>query len=175
MRIVGCSFARAESGILYRLIENPHRMEMYVMSLNEPDLTCAEALGMRHVGTKDIGMLREAIRTGAVYRFDLLAAPAKKVARGGNNSVRVYLSSPDTRKAWLDRKAGQNGFAVEFVDEQGEQTISGCKDGNHVTNRAMRFVGVLRVTDLALFWRGYCGGIGPGKAYGLGMFLIRGM
>lgn len=42
-----------------------------------------------------------------------------------------------------------------------------------MTLRVLRMTGVLRVTDAEAFRRGYENGIGPEKAYGLGMLMLR--
>ena len=41
-----------------------------------------------------------------------------------------------------------------------------------VKNSGILFSGVLRITDSDAFWQSYILGIGPGKAYGLGMLNV---
>lgn len=50
--------------------------------------------------------------------------------------------------------------------------VSGRKSGMEIRYRAVEFTGLLTITDEALFWKGYTEGIGPGKAYGLGLIVI---
>lgn len=77
---------------------------------------------------------------------------------------------------WLHRKAEQNGFVLlqaEEMEQSRSQGVHGKEKGGLMVWDAYRYQGVLQVADAALFRRAIAAGIGPGKAYGLGMLLLQ--
>ena len=113
---------------------------------------------------------------GQTWNFDLIAWPSKKVAReGANNSRRRMLRSTDERLLWLQRKAQQNGFNLLSVRELESAQQTGWHDagiGGQFHVHSYHYQGMLRVTDAERIQEAVCTGIGPGKAYGLGMLIL---
>ena len=172
-RLFQCS--RQDSGALYRF--NPQRMDVYVLSAAEPEASVDMSLaGMSLVGVKNLLAMEQNFSAGQCYRFDLLAMPSKKQPREGHkNSQRRFLRTPEERMQWLQRKSIQYGFALLQVQEEEQVAVDGYHDSEHggrMKGQAVRFQGVLVVKDTALFCQGWKGGIGAGKAYGLGMLLL---
>ena len=94
-------------------------------------------------------------------------------AGGEGNSKRFFLETPEERLAWLRRKGEQGGFDVLYADEMGGRIdIRGRRGDAEVKNSAVLFSGMLKIVDGDAFWQSYARGVGPGKAYGLGMLNV---
>lgn len=113
------------------------------------------------------------------YRFSLLANPTKKVRSdtAGNllkNSRRVPLSRREDLLDWLARKSKEAGFsfdpAITRTAPRPRQTF--VKKGQVGLHSATEFVGILQVTDPALFRKAAVSGVGPAKAFGFGMLCL---
>ena len=104
----------------------------------------------------------------------MIACPSKKVAaEGQKNSRRRILREPSERQAWLERKAEQNGFVILQSQEQEQAHVSGrhgANQGGTMHHDAQHYQGILQITDVEAFRKALQLGIGPGKAYGFGMF-----
>lgn len=165
---------RAEANVLYRILEEDGQTRLYIASAEKPDLSRAAWLscgqGMRQ---RDLAALLAGFREGTALRFDLLAHPSKKVDVGRGNSARVFLRAEEDRLAWLQRQGEKNGFQVCACREDQPRDLRGKRATGEILFRAVRFTGILRITDAAAFRRGYERGIGPEKAYGMGMLLLR--
>ena len=165
---------RADMQVLYRLFEQRDRVYLLVSSAEKPN---AEALARRGFRTddtmiRDVSALRGAFTDGRTLRFELLASPCRKVG-GEGNSRRVFLTEPEERAAWLQRKGETGGFEVLSVYESSSRIdFLGHRDGADVKNSAVLFSGILKIADEEAFWKSYTQGIGPGKAYGLGMLNV---
>lgn len=166
--------ASGEVQILYRVLEERKQPYLYLMSSAQPALN--EALWLfrgRNARQCDLAPLLARFAPGAAFGFDLLAYPCKKVYIGHSNSVRVFLQTPQERLDWLERQGEKNGFSLSAYHEDEPSDICGKRKTGLVQFRAVRFTGTLRVTDADKFRHGYACGIGPEKAYGLGMLLLR--
>lgn len=120
------------------------------------------------------------------YRFSLLANPTRKLAAprdaaGKRRSAkRIPISTHEDLLAWIARKGVQHGFRV---DTASLQTIPRprqvfVKKSTADTRRhaglhtATEFVGILKITDTALFILATRTGIGSAKAFGFGMLCL---
>ncbi|MDD5036922.1 MAG: type I-E CRISPR-associated protein Cas6/Cse3/CasE [Methylococcaceae bacterium] len=76
---------------------------------------------------------------------------------------------------WLAARAGRNGFTLESVSIDGYQQHRWYKPGkdNPVALSTLEFAGTLRVQDPVLFTEKLFQGIGPAKAFGCGLMLVR--
>ena len=76
---------------------------------------------------------------------------------------------------WLAARAGRNGFALESLRADGYQQHRWHKRGKDqpITLSTLEFAGTLRVEDPALFTEKLFQGIGPAKAFGCGLLLVR--
>lgn len=138
-----------------------------------------------------------AIETGSRLRFRLRANPTRKIdTRSGpdgqrRNGRRVELRDESARIDWLQRKGRQGGFEILSVRMDSrvpdvlthpEAKVHGNRpavtaEGGEVrkarlTLRPVLFEGELKVTDAGLFRTAIETGIGPGKAYGLGLLSV---
>lgn len=162
---------RAAESFTYSLMDYNRRPAVYVLSASKPDWS--KVRGYEPVDEpRDITSLKNVLKAGTVFSFRVFASPTKKTAREGKLSARVYLRSAEERRAWLERHAKAAGFSVLSLSENGEKHVHGSKNGCPIDYTGVVFTGVLRIEDEEAFWKAYCGGIGPGKAYGLGMLMI---
>lgn len=166
---------RASANVLYRLRSAQGAIAVYIYS-SAPLKSDRLTLGMKFAGERDMGPWLESLSEGQRWNFDLLACPSKKVAvEGIKNSRRRILRTPDERTDWLRHKAMQNGFAVMTVRELGSSQQTGhhpAENGGRLYIDNYHYQGTLQVTDAALFRNVVSSGLGPGKAYGLGMLLL---
>ncbi len=124
--------------------------------------------------------------THPAYRFSLLANPTRKLAAPRDaegkrrNAKRVPISTREDLIAWIERKGLQHGFRI---DSATLQTIPRprqifVKKSTADTQRhaglhsATEFVGILKITDSALFIQATHTGIGSAKAFGFGMLCL---
>ena len=167
--------ARAENHVLFRLYSRRDQMYLLVASDVKPDIPSLSARGFHtdEALIKDVTPLKQAFIPGRCFRFELLASPCKKVVGDGKNSRRYFLDTPEARAEWLRRKGEQGGFEIVQVDEIGDrEDICGYRRGTKIKNSGVVFTGLLRISDPEAFWQSYSAGIGPGKAYGMGMLTL---
>ena len=135
---------------------------------------------------------------GQILSFRLRANPTKKMkADGRKNGIRVALNTEDEQLAWLQRKAETAGFRFGSAVVTPEGT-SGPRGSNappvtlgadsatgavgtvattvqvarKMTHLAVRFEGVLQVTDAAGFEQTLRCGIGSAKGFGFGLLSL---
>lgn len=167
---------RKGSHVLYRLRIQRQELSLYLYS--DGPIDQARLLpGMYFVGERDLSGWLAHMEQGQIRGFDLLAAPTKKVkAVGNHNSQRRILRTQEERMAWLIRKGEQNGFRILSCQELENQQQSGYhqKDaGGKLYVTGYHYQGTLQLTDTERFQHAVREGIGSGKAYGLGMLLLR--
>lgn len=166
--------ARKEMDVLYRVQSLRSGTRLYVVSQIEPKVEDMPK-GFKPVAPpKPLDAALDGMTCGNSYQFDLLAVPSKKLRGDGKNSKRVFITDAQQRIEWLERKAQQAGFALEWVREDGQAkaTVYGKDEHPTVTHTGVRFCGRLRVTDEAAFRKAYIEGIGAEKAYGMGLLLL---
>lgn len=80
-------------------------------------------------------------------------------------------------KQWLASRAEKQGFEIAeqgFMVESYDQHRSTKRGNNNpISHSTMDLTGILRVTDVELFTNGLLNGIGPAKAFGCGLMLVR--
>ena len=163
---------RADHSVLYSVMDYMGKPAVYVISQTKPDWS--RVRGFSPIDEPmDISGLRDKFGEGGVFGFRLFASPTKKVAREGKLSSRVFLKTPDERCQWLQRQAEKFGFELISFSEDNESKVTGKKRDMQINYTGVHFTGVLKIADPDLFWKAYCEGIGSGKAYGLGMLMIK--
>jgi CRISPR system Cascade subunit CasE len=107
------------------------------------------------------------------YRFRLRANPTRRDAA---SRKRVPLLADEELRAWLDRKGGQAGFAVDReslrVAGRGREWFRIEAPGRSGVHHAVEFEGALTVVDPAAFRLAFERGIGSAKAFGFGMLAL---
>lgn len=120
-------------------------------------------------------------------RYTLIAAPVKNTTRTDDhgNAIRgtkTPLMRIDEVTRWWDRRLPQIGLSADSHDgipllriDPAPSAIGKKKqaDGQHlIQHRAFRIGGIATVTDRALLSKAIHDGIGPGKAYGMGLLTV---
>jgi len=123
----------------------------------------------------------------AVKAFDLNVAPGQMLAfrLRANPTVkrqgkRYGLLKEEEQRAWLLRKAGQGGFriirvtVVREANTHARITLRAPEQAekHHGTFLAVRFDGILQVTDPEALWSTVQQGIGSGKGFGFGLLSL---
>lgn len=164
---------RTGPALLYTLTSIGGKPALYVLSRECPDWSRVKGVRCYDERVpKCIDSLREKLTPGRRLRFTLLASPTKKTPREGKLSARVFLREEAERKEWMQRQAEKAGFAMLHMQEKEQRQIAGMRQGAPIHYAGVLFSGVLEIVYADRFWDAYCDGIGPGKAYGLGMLLI---
>ena len=115
---------------------------------------------------------------GQRLAFRLRANPTvKRKFPGEERSKRIGLYTEEEQRDWLARKGEQGGFALLSVTINGEGNVGGKihrpDEQSHDLNLlAVRFEGLLQVTDPALFLETVQQGIGSGKGLGFGLLSL---
>ncbi|NSW58710.1 MAG: type I-E CRISPR-associated protein Cas6/Cse3/CasE [Armatimonadetes bacterium] len=168
---------RDAAGVLYR-VESDRRTGVptaLVQSAIEPDWSALTQLD-RYLLATDLDnpaykQLTPAFSTGQVLQFRLRANPTVK-----RDGKRLGLLEEQAQAAWLARKAEGGGFRILSCAIVPEGLGSAAKhDRGHrvqVSHFAVRFDGILQVTEPDLFLRTLQSGIGPAKAFGFGLLSV---
>lgn len=168
---------RKDAELLYRCRPRGAIVDLY-MYAEDPLALDRLFPGARLVGQRDVTPWLDAMEAGRIYGFQLQTMPFKKVAEeGAKNSRRRALRTPEERLAWLSRKAEQGGFQILSAGETpGDKVMANhpAERGGSLTMDTVCFSGRLQITDADAFRRTIREGVGPGRAYGLGMLLLSG-
>lgn len=125
------------------------------------------------------------VSNGQHLRFRLRANPIKTIKdsskgtieKKGKNytkTVRVPLLHEEQQQVWLERKL-QDFAQLETLIVQPEPILyfRKAKEGRSGKIQTVLFDGVLTVTDAITFKQEVAHGIGPAKAFGCGLMLVR--
>lgn len=167
---------REDAQLLYRVRTQGAKVSLYLYA-DRPVDRSRLLPGMFLAGERELDDWLAAMQEGQLRGFELLTMPFRKVSDGtGRNSRRRVLRTQEERLAWLTRKAAQNGFTILTVQEAaGEKTGANHPEGKGgcLYLDTYRYSGTLRIDDTERFREAVRCGLGPGKAYGLGMLLLR--
>ncbi len=167
---------RKDAGILYRLNCNEKDAAVYVLSEEQPDQSKITNDCMKLVGSREVSDFEGQMTAGKSFHFSLLTSPCKKVPIGNSkNSRRRFLRMPEERAEWLQRHAKQSGFQICSICEKNEQELHGGQKESGMFIRTVEFEGILKITDPNIFRHSWENGIGPEKAYGMGLLLLVGI
>jgi len=181
----------AERDFLFRRDELYHGLRYFVLSEREPE----DRDGIWFIETKPY---TPTLTAGQQLAFSLRANPVIKRKGEDGKSRRHdvvmdakhrgdYQRQPrQTREPvidiaqqagveWLRQRAASHGFAIgeEGVRVEGYQQHRSPKRGNRIAYSSIDFAGVLQVEDTGLLAEALKKGIGPAKAFGCGLLLIR--
>lgn len=164
--------SRNDEQVLYRIIEQPNVISLYITSKMPPDMKNASWLCTERCRQRSIQQVLDAFTVGKVFTFDILTHPSKKIKGGGKNSARVFLRSSDERRHWMIHEGEKHGFRLLELKEDEPFDMQGKRYSGKILLRVIRMRGRLQITDAEMFAQAYQNGIGPEKAYGLGMLLL---
>jgi CRISPR system Cascade subunit CasE len=169
------SGAEDRQGFLFRIEQNPVGRPARVLVQSRRPPIAAE--GAMLIGTREF---RPQPSAGQRLAFLLTANPVKTIvdaqrdAKPGKQSekCRVPLIKEEEQRLWLSRKLGEAG-EIEVVNVLPHPPVffrKGRRGGKLVT---VTFDGVLRVDDPEQLTALLENGIGPAKAFGCGLLLVR--
>lgn len=178
--------------VLWRLDSAEHEHVLYIVAPEMPELGhIIEQAGWatRPPQRADYTPLLDSLRVGQEWRFRVRANPTKSVKGERARGVVRPLAGQSGQIEWLRGQALRHGFEIPLGEPGTEAsalvTISGRRDlgfdrrsrdngqRDRVSIRAVRFDGILRVTDIDAMRNALVSGIGRGKAYGCGLLTLR--
>lgn len=128
--------------------------------------------------TKDYSQFLERVKNDTVWHFRLTANPTRacKDEKEKRGKVRAHIT-PYHQKKWLLERSEKNGFHVkeeeiDVVKSYWQRFYKGQERKRPVTILSVTYEGLLTVTDIEKFRQTLTGGIGRGKAFGMGMLTI---
>lgn len=184
---------------LWRADRGQHRLELFVVSADRPDLIHLVEHGGWSTHPPDVadyGRFLDEIEAGRRYVFRLKANPVRSTKDGVAPGVRgrvVNVGSRSNQEEWLLSRARSLGFAVpedpadiraasgEILARKnlvvtGRETLKFGKLASgerlSITLATAQFDGVLEVTEPAALRQALCQGIGRAKAYGCGLMTL---
>lgn len=153
---------------LFHVDRRNGRQICLILSEQKPNAAFAKFAPLS-IQTKDFKPVLKSLSTGQQLHFTLTANPAKSAGHH-----RYSLTKSDDQLRWLQKRSLQNGFAIADSCIKSHKNVQikhrGCKPINFGT---VTYEGILQITDLNRFKQALITGIGPEKAYGMGMLLIR--
>lgn len=168
--------------VLFRL-DNPAQpaqegLKLLVQSDQEPDWAWLE--GVPHYLLPGLNPnpaykpFEPVFQPGQQLYFRLRANPTiKRKFPGQDQSKRIGLYKEEEQRDWLAGKAEHGGFALLSVAIISEGKVDGTTKERHNLNLlAVRFDGMLQVTDPAKFLETVQQGIGSGKGLGFGLLSL---
>lgn len=165
---------------LWRLDTLGGKLYLLLLSEDMPDLTglCEQFGTGAPPETRPYDPLLERVTQGSRWQFRLTANPThtqKDPADLQKRGTPKPYYQEEKQEQWLLKQAEKHGFAIPegMFQVTRKQTYHFLKNGRHpVTLLAVTYEGILQVTDPEKFRELLCGGIGRGKAYGLGLMTI---
>lgn len=114
------------------------------------------------------------VEAGKRFVFRLAGNPTKREKDGGK---RRAILDPEGQVAWLKRKMEDAGVRVEKVSLVSSWTQKSYRgvprhDRQHASHVGVMFEGAIIVQDANKFTSALKSGVGPGKAYGLGLLSV---
>ncbi len=169
-----------EERVLWRVDEHPQLgLMLLVQSWCMPDWANLTDGYLRPLSQPNpaIKSFEPVVNPGQLLRFRLRANPtAKRRPESSAERKRMALYKDEEQLAWLQRKASAAGFEPVSINLVSEGNNAGrkSKDGKTyaLTLLAVRFDGVLRVTDPAALMSAVQAGIGSGKGLGFGLLSL---
>jgi CRISPR system Cascade subunit CasE len=185
----------ADAGFLFRIDPRPGgNPAMLVQSAAEPDWDYAFR-NAHHLlaAPPEVKPFDLSFSEGQLLRFRLRANPTKKLkvfdenGERSKNGKRVGLYKEEEQRDWLDRKGHDGGSRVISCDvipeakthilkpEDGSRTSQAAETENGKPRRpllAVRFDGVLEVTNSEKIQETLAQGIGSAKAFGFGLLSL---
>jgi len=113
-------------------------------------------------------------------RFHLRANPTERRVFGEPlpgqkpSGKRIGVHGEEMQRAWLDRKAAENGFRILscVVTDRGFQTSRRSPGSPPIRHLCVDFDGILEVTEPELFLDAFQSGIGSAKGFGFGLLSV---
>ncbi|HHC08392.1 MAG TPA: type I-E CRISPR-associated protein Cas6/Cse3/CasE [Actinobacteria bacterium] len=171
---------RARHGILWA--EQPGRRDavtVVVQSITAPEWPDRSADYIVPPQTRIVPAHLPGITEGAPLRFLLYTSPQRSVPAAAQipgqrrpRGRKEPLLTDTERRAWLHRQGERHGFSIDDTALQIVDHGTLRSRRKPIAWRTVLFRGILTPTDLDRFTRARLDGIGPGKAWGLGLLRL---
>lgn len=99
---------------------------------------------------------------------------ARKTHPEDKQSRRHGVFDPEEQRQWLHRQAERQGVDILLLDICSSERVSyyKAKTKQQLILGVVEAVGMLQVRDADLFWQSWPLGVGRGKAFGLGLWIL---
>ena len=152
-----------ERNFLFRCDEQPTGFCLLILSPSRPSPPVWGRMETREVS--------QTFLEHPVYQFQLKANPTMRRKSDGR---RLGIYQTDQLKAWMDKKAHNNGFAIiSSLDIAGPVDAVFFRNGKLGKHTWADFKGVLEVRNPNLFKTSFTVGIGSAKSFGYGMLMLK--
>lgn len=164
--------------VLYRVDEHQRlgTISLLVQSEKKPDWSKADFIIDCLSEPVERKIYSPALQTGQTLRFRVRANPTiKKKLDGKENGYRLGLLREEDQLKWLNRKAVESGFSVMSCRTSPEGMTHDDRNFNgqdKMRHFAVRFEGVLKITNKELFTKTIEKGIGSAKGFGFGLLSL---
>jgi len=166
---------KADLGRLLFRLDIDHRkggVSVLVQSQTEPDWSMLNRAGDFLLEEPSSKLFDPPVSAGTVLYFRLRANPSVKSA-----GKRQGIIDESSQTSWLERKAKEGGFEVLSLTVIPEGMVKDrltdkVGSPHHLSLLSVRFEGVLRITDAAIFRQTLEQGIGSGKGLGFGLVSV---
>ncbi len=170
---------------LWRIDKLGEKLYLLLLSEDKPDLVhVIDQFGTGKLAeSKDYEQLLQRIQPGSRWQFRLTVNPTRSKMRLNEDEMaprkrgKVQACSIiSDQKKWLQERAEPHGFSLE----EGSFDVTNShwirfkkgKESRTVSLLSVTYEGVLQITDAEKFCQLLTGGIGRGKAYGLGLMTV---
>ena len=153
---------------LMRIDELRGSFRLYIISGIKPEVPAWGSWRIREVGKSFLAQDR--------YLFQLRANPTVKKWRDGRkHGTRVAIYDRESLVNWLIQKGEAGGFRVDPDNLEISPPINQPfnKKGTRGNHKRVDYRGILTVTDHEKFAEAFRMGVGPAKAFGFGMLILK--
>lgn len=155
------------------LVQSDHCPDWNRAQTEPPENGYLLPIGEPNPGVKSFNVEAQA---GQVMVFRLRARPAQRKTTEGGREFQIGVHDSVTQQAWLKRKAKEAGFELLHCDIYPENSLGGRLWNQGIVQSlnfvAVRFEGILEVTDPEPFSNALRQGIGGGKTLGFGLLSL---
>lgn len=162
---------------LWALDRYKNQQLLLILSEEEPDFTeFVRDYGMagKTAETKLYDSVKDKLSIGKQLRFRIKVNPTRYLCHNGKWHRCAHVT-PEHQMNWFTEQGAKHGFSIIQASVNQRMTERFQKEKNAksvITLSTCVIDGVLEITDLDAFWDVLQSGLGQGKAYGCGMFLI---
>lgn len=162
---------------LWSLARYKNQQVLLVLSEGKPDFTdFVQDYGVagKVAETRDYGPLRGSLAVGKPLHFRIKVNPTRYLCHNGKWHRCAHVT-PEHQMNWFTEQGKKHGFSIvnASVNQRSMERFQKNRNAKSVITLSTCVIeGVLEVTDVDAFWAVLQNGLGQGKAYGCGMFLI---
>ena len=159
--------SRKDGNILYRYLKSSdiNRSLICIQSDEQPK----SVNGLEVISSINVDDRNKKITENQEIAFDVLVHPT--VGKSGKHFV---IASYEERLNWFYKQGMKHGFEIKKIQEVStvNKHLKHDKYTDSTNMIGYHYKGILKVTDLNEFMKVYHTGLGRGKAYGYGMFML---